>query len=557
MRDIFNDSFFRITVGFVAILALSFGITVAIDTYASGERDTAVGERQAAVVSIPSGFQAITSAEIAAMRCRGVDPNTLAGGIINAQARQVLGMPASPTTQNDWCLFVEAHAPARGEPKTYATRGGAADYASGMTAGNLACPAAQQAFQANEKNNSHYASVETNFDPAFGLCLAKFIQLVESKGHTVRLTSGTRNADDQQEIWARSCSGSGFMAANPAKGASNHNFGIAADLSFSPDLTIEEREAYAKAVGGISFTVLLRTGKDAPHIEAISSKCNSGKGPAGPAESREAALGSGAQQYSRAQMEQLCLGGNSGACAAIAYGGPVGGIPQGATQGTPQGQSLLSNLINSLFGGGSSGGGNAGGTGGSTGGAQSETGRTSQSSVYVASDKTEGASKYTVLSEDGTVLAKSDVSPEDALEKIARGDDDNDDDGDDSDSDRRAREQLVPVHVIFLLETATGTSRIAVPVTGLGDGDPYDDGEGDVFEIVAGKWRWDGEQLTFENTFAEPTDWEIGADRDGREFSREWNAGSRNDGAMGAFRSTLDGLAERVYDIVRKLFGAE
>jgi hypothetical protein len=90
MRDIFNDSFFRITVGFVAILALSFGITVAIDKYASGERDTAVGERQAAVVSIPSGFQAITSAEIAAMRCRGVDPNTLAHASKSYHAKRLV-----------------------------------------------------------------------------------------------------------------------------------------------------------------------------------------------------------------------------------------------------------------------------------------------------------------------------------------------------------------------------------------------------------------------------------------------------------------------------------
>jgi len=50
MKQIFNDSFFRFLLGFVAIITVSFALTFAIDIYAQKQQET----QNAAVVEADS-----------------------------------------------------------------------------------------------------------------------------------------------------------------------------------------------------------------------------------------------------------------------------------------------------------------------------------------------------------------------------------------------------------------------------------------------------------------------------------------------------------------------
>ncbi len=99
------------------------------------------------------------------------------------------------------------------------------------------------------------------------------IEKAQNAGIQIKVISGTRTYDEQNDLYAQGRSKPGSVVTNARGGYSNHNFGIAFDIGvFEGSKYIPESSKY-KAVGALGTQIGLEWGgnwksiKDEPHFQ--------------------------------------------------------------------------------------------------------------------------------------------------------------------------------------------------------------------------------------------------------------------------------------------------
>jgi peptidoglycan L-alanyl-D-glutamate endopeptidase CwlK len=100
-----------------------------------------------------------------------------------------------------------------------------------------------------------------------------FMAACLAAGITLKIISGTRTYEEQNDLYAQGRTKSGRIVTNARGGYSNHNFGIAFDIGiFDGASYIEESPRY-KAIGALGVELGLEWGgnwktiKDEPHFQ--------------------------------------------------------------------------------------------------------------------------------------------------------------------------------------------------------------------------------------------------------------------------------------------------
>jgi peptidoglycan LD-endopeptidase CwlK len=96
------------------------------------------------------------------------------------------------------------------------------------------------------------------------------------QGFEIKVTSGTRTFDEQNELWAQGRSKPGKVVTNAKGGQSNHNFGIAFDVTLFKDGAPVYESSIYKFIGTLGKSLGLTWGgdwkfQDEPHFQLTPS----------------------------------------------------------------------------------------------------------------------------------------------------------------------------------------------------------------------------------------------------------------------------------------------
>jgi len=234
---------------------------------------------------------------------------------------------------------------------------GATSANAGASTGQGITPEARQPDQQNQRVSGGDISALTKFNnkgpsniegmkPDFASKLSSFLQAAQQAGNPIRINSGYRTPERQAELYEAAVRKYGSEKAArkwvAPPGRSNHNKGLAADLSFSSDKAKEWAHQNASKFG-LNF----RMAHEAWHIEPKGSHGNEG-GQEGNVASRggrmmgEPMMGMGSPLGLGGPM-----GGGMGMGSPLGLGGPMGG-------GMGMGASPLG-MIGGMLGGGMGG----------------------------------------------------------------------------------------------------------------------------------------------------------------------------------------------------------
>lgn len=124
-------------------------------------------------------------------------------------------------------------------------------------------------------SSQHNEAMMSHMAPAFVARLRKFIDAAARDGVELRIVQGLRTWAEQDQLYAQGRSRPGKKVTNARGGQSNHNFGVAADLSpvVGGNVSWDEKlyQPYGKwaVEAGLSWGGNWRSFKDLPHVELI------------------------------------------------------------------------------------------------------------------------------------------------------------------------------------------------------------------------------------------------------------------------------------------------
>jgi peptidoglycan L-alanyl-D-glutamate endopeptidase CwlK len=130
-------------------------------------------------------------------------------------------------------------------------------------------PAEQLADKVDDRSERVIATLLPEVQPYARALIAK----AAANGITIKVISGLRTYDEQNDLYAQGRTKSGKIVTNARGGYSNHNFGIAFDIGvFEGSKYLDESPKY-KAVGALGMELGLEWGgnwktiQDEPHFQ--------------------------------------------------------------------------------------------------------------------------------------------------------------------------------------------------------------------------------------------------------------------------------------------------
>ena len=138
---------------------------------------------------------------------------------------------------------------------------------------NRICPDAQPAEQFKDRIDDRSERVIATLLPEVQPYARALVAKATANGITIKVISGLRTYDEQNDLYAQGRTKSGRIVTNARGGYSNHNFGIAFDIGvFEGSRYLDESPRY-KAVGALGTDLGLewggnwRTIQDEPHFQ--------------------------------------------------------------------------------------------------------------------------------------------------------------------------------------------------------------------------------------------------------------------------------------------------